>query len=87
MLQVSRSATLGDFGFAHHHTIQRRKWAHLHAMTQTASQAGAKCIYSCGLDTENLRKALYSMSTSLLSTRNGPSSLAGGTLRISEPEK
>jgi hypothetical protein len=31
MLQVSSSAMFGAFGFAHNHTMQRRKWAHLHA--------------------------------------------------------
>ena len=56
-------------------------------MTEKASEAGAKGIFGCGLDTSNLRKALYySMSTSLQSTRTGLSSLAGGSmLRIFGP--
>jgi hypothetical protein len=81
--------TFGAFGFAHEHTTQNGKvFDLLRAMTQIANQAGANGIFSCGLDTVNLRKALYSMSTSLLSTRTDLSSLAGGSmLRISGQTK
>jgi hypothetical protein len=79
--------TFGAFGFANDRK-NGKVFDLLRAMTQKASQAGAKGFFACGLDTENLRKALYSSSTSLISTRMDLSSLFGGSiLRICDPKK
>jgi len=49
-------------------------------MASTATSAGAKGVFASGLDTDSLRRSLGVMATSVISTRAGLSSLAGGSV-------
>jgi hypothetical protein len=69
--------TLGTFGFAH--DDGSGLFDLLQQMAEVATAHGAKGIHSAGLDTSSLRKALTTMTTSLMSSRTSMSSLAGGT--------
>jgi hypothetical protein len=52
----------------------------LKKMVDFAKCSGSKGVFSSGLDTQSLRKALYTMSTSLTSTRIALSTMAGGAI-------
>ena len=49
-------------------------------MVDFAKCSGSKGVFSSGLDTQSLRKALYTMATSLTSTRIALSTMAGGAV-------
>jgi len=68
--------TFAAFGFAYDY----RKFALMMSMVDTAKNAGCHGVFSTGIDTESLRKALHKMSTSLMSTKSSLSSLAGGSI-------
>jgi hypothetical protein len=76
--------TFGTFGFAHDHETQNGKvFDVLRDMAKIAGHSCAHAVFSCGLDTGNLRQVLFSMSKALQSTRSNLSSLAGASvLRI-----
>ena len=86
---IGSRLTFGTFGFAHDHETQNGKvFDLLRDMSKLAGHSCAHAVFSSGLDTGNLRKALFSMSKTLLSTRTNLSSLAGGSvMRISEMPK
>ena len=69
--------TFGAFGFAFDNGIVFNL---MEEMVNAAKICGSKGIFSTGLDSVSLRKALYAMSTSLLLTKTDLSSLAGGSL-------
>jgi hypothetical protein len=52
-------------------------------MVDFAKYSGSKGVFSSGLDTQCLRKALYTMATSLTSTRIALSTMAGGAVGLS----
>jgi hypothetical protein len=81
--------TFGTFGFAHdHETKDGKVFDLLRDMATLADRSCAKAVFSCGLDTAGLRKVLFSMSKTLLSTRTKLSSLAGGSaMRITGKPK
>ena len=68
--------TFGGFGFAHDHggTFEL-----MQSMTHCAQASGSPAVFASGLDTQSLRKGLFTMATSLMATRAGLSSLAGGS--------
>ena len=76
-MKFGERLTFGAFGFAQDNGDT---FALLKEMTSMANQSGSKGIFSSGLDTQTLRKALFTMSTSLSTTRSNLSSLAGGSL-------
>lgn len=82
--------TFGAFGFAFDNGDL---FSFMKLMTANAKLAGANSIFSSGIDTESLRKALRLMSTSLMSTRSNLSSIACGSVisaqktKIRRPEK
>jgi hypothetical protein len=49
-------------------------------MVEEAKTCGSKGVFSSGLDTQCLRKALFSMATSLTSTRVALSTMAAAGL-------
>jgi hypothetical protein len=78
--------TFGAFGFAHEkkNSDGVKTFDLLRSMVQEADGAGSEAVFSCGLDTDSLRRALFKMGTSLQLTRTNMSSLAGGSiLRVS----
>ena len=70
--------TVGTFGFAHDNG--KNPFEVLTRMADTARSNGAKAMFSSGFDTQSLRQALSTMTTSLITSRTAMSSLAGGTL-------
>ncbi|KAJ1401931.1 kinase-like domain-containing protein, partial [Ochromonadaceae sp. CCMP2298] len=74
--------TFGAFGFAHDKENSRgeKTFDLLRVMEQVARAAGSQAVFACGLDTDSLRRALFTMASSLQRTRNSLSSLAGGSL-------
>jgi hypothetical protein len=70
--------TVGTFGFAH--DDGSGKFGILELMAETAKSHGSKSIFSVGADADSLRRALSSMTSSLVSSRTALSSLAGGSL-------
>jgi len=68
--------TFAAFGFAYNDD----KFALMKSMVEIAKSFGCQGVFSTGLDTQSLRKALYKMSTSLMSTKSNLSSLAGGSI-------
>ena len=68
--------TFGAFGFAFDSGDLFR---FMKTMTETAKSAGSSAIFSSGIDTESLRKALHLMSTSLVSTKSNLSSIVQGS--------
>ena len=76
-LKYKERLTVGLFGFANDNgTI----FEFLKEMKDVSTRAGAFSLFSSGLDTENIRKNLLRISTSLLRTRSNLSSMFGGSL-------
>lgn len=69
--------TFGAFGFAFE---DGELFEFLKTMTETAKTSCSNAVFASGIDTQSLRKALYTMSTSLMSTRTHLSSIAGNSL-------
>ncbi|KAJ1443761.1 kinase-like domain-containing protein [Ochromonadaceae sp. CCMP2298] len=74
--------TFGTFGFAHDKELScgMKIFDLLRSMAQVAEEAGSGAVFACGLDTDSLRRALFTMASSLQMTRTNLSSLAGGSL-------
>lgn len=65
--------TFGAFGFA---KDSGTMFELMKKMVEEAKNCGSKGVFSSGLDTQLLRKALFSMATSLTSTRVALSTMA-----------
>jgi hypothetical protein len=72
--------TFGTFGFANNDDGEMFRTLESMAETARNSGCGSRAIFSSGLDSSTLRAALYTATSSLISTRKGMSSLAGGSL-------
>jgi hypothetical protein len=74
--------TVGTFGFAYDHDTEYggKVFDLLRDMSCVARVSGANAYFAHGLDTANVRRALFSMSSSLQFSRTNLSSLAGGSM-------
>ncbi|KAJ1424547.1 kinase-like domain-containing protein [Ochromonadaceae sp. CCMP2298] len=77
---------LSDGGPSDFCTLFRGKNRHDRARGAIIAEgAGLEAVFACGLDADSLRRALFTMATSLQTTRTNLSSLAGGSLlRVTE---
>lgn len=73
----SNRLTFGAFGYAHD---KGGTFKLLKELSNVAKQNGSKSVFSSGLDAESFRKALFTMSTSLLTTREHMSSIVQNSL-------
>jgi hypothetical protein len=76
--------TFGVFGFARNIGSQFQL---LEEMSIVARNCGCNGLFSCGLDTHQLRASLSTMSSTMVNSRNSMSTLAGGTLLRQEENK
>ena len=80
--KFKKRLTFGAFGFAHD---DGQIFELLKEMTLAVfyfESSGCNAVFSTGLDTQSIRKALYAMSTALSTTRANMSSLAGGSILL-----
>ena len=80
----STRLTFGAFGYAHD---KGDTFKLLQELSYVAKQNGSKSAFSSGLDTESFRKALFTMSTSLLTTRELLSSIVQNSQLVGGQKK
>eukprot|EP00942_MAST-04A_sp_MAST-4A-sp1_P000797 g797.t1 len=75
-MKFKKRLTFGTFGFAD--DVDGNMFHLMEAMANQAKIFGCKSVFKSGLDSNDIRKALYTLASSLLSTRSMLSSLSGG---------
>jgi len=83
--KFGKRLAFGGFGFASNSDPNRFEL--MRAMVDSAKGFGCNAVFAEGIDTQSIRRALQGMTTSLISTKTGLSSLAGGVMRTAGEPK